>query len=62
VWKLDPHVKGGTETEGVGEQGAEGVFVPKRDELTGGWNKLHNEKLHNLYFSSNTLRRSVQGV
>jgi hypothetical protein len=21
----------------------------KRDEVTGGWRKLHNEKLHNLY-------------
>jgi hypothetical protein len=24
-------------------------FGPKRDEVTGGWRKLHNEKLHNLY-------------
>jgi hypothetical protein len=23
--------------------------VPKRDEGTGGWRKLHNEELHNLY-------------
>jgi hypothetical protein len=22
---------------------------PKRDEVTGGWRKLHNEELHNLY-------------
>jgi hypothetical protein len=26
-------------------------FGPKRDEVTGGWTKLHNEELHNLYFS-----------
>jgi hypothetical protein len=26
------------------------TFGPKRDEETGGWRKLHNEKLHNLYF------------
>jgi hypothetical protein len=26
------------------------IFGPKRDEVTGGWRKLHNE-LHNLYSS-----------
>jgi hypothetical protein len=25
------------------------IFGPKRDEVTGGWTKLHNEELHNLY-------------
>jgi hypothetical protein len=25
------------------------IFGPKRDEMTGGWRKLHNEELHNLY-------------
>jgi hypothetical protein len=24
----------------------------KRDEVTGGWRKLHNEELHNLYSRS----------
>jgi hypothetical protein len=24
---------------------------PKRDEMTGGWRKLYNEVLHNLYYS-----------
>jgi hypothetical protein len=24
------------------------IFGTKRDEVTGGWRKLHNEKLHNL--------------
>jgi hypothetical protein len=24
---------------------------PKRDEVTGGWRKLHNKQLHNLYSS-----------
>jgi hypothetical protein len=28
------------------------IFEPKRDEVTGGWRKLHNEELHNLYSSS----------
>jgi hypothetical protein len=27
------------------------IFGPKRDEETGGWRKLHNEELHNLYAS-----------
>jgi hypothetical protein len=27
------------------------IFGPKRDEVTRGWRKLHNEKLHHLYFS-----------
>jgi hypothetical protein len=27
------------------------IFGPKRDEVTGGWRKLHNEKLHNFYSS-----------
>jgi hypothetical protein len=25
------------------------IFGPKKDELTGGWRKLHNEEPHNLY-------------
>jgi hypothetical protein len=32
------------------------IFGPKRDELTGGWRKLHNEELHNLYSSPSTVR------
>jgi hypothetical protein len=25
-----------------------GIFGPKKDEVTEGWRKLHNEELHNL--------------
>jgi hypothetical protein len=32
------------------------IFVPKRDEVTGGWRKLHNEELHNLYSSPSIIR------
>jgi hypothetical protein len=32
------------------------IFGPKRDELTGGWIKLHNEELHNLYSSPSIIR------
>jgi hypothetical protein len=32
------------------------IFGPKRDEVTGGWRKLHNEELHDLYSSPSTVR------
>jgi hypothetical protein len=32
------------------------IFGPKRDEVMGGWRKLHNEKLHNLYSLLNIIR------
>jgi hypothetical protein len=28
----------------------------KRDEVTGGWRKLHNEELHKLYSSPSIIR------
>ena len=32
------------------------MFGLKRDEVTGGWRKLHNEELHNVYSSPSTIR------
>jgi hypothetical protein len=32
------------------------IFGLKRDEVTGGWRKLKNEELHNLYSSPSTIR------
>jgi hypothetical protein len=32
------------------------IFAPKRDEVAGGWSKLHNEELHNLYSSPSIIR------
>jgi hypothetical protein len=32
------------------------IFGPKRDEVTGGWRKLHNEELHGLYSSPGIVR------
>jgi hypothetical protein len=32
------------------------IFASKRGEVTGGWRKLHNEELHNLYFSPSIIR------
>jgi hypothetical protein len=32
------------------------IFGPKRDEVTRGWRKLHNEDLHSLYSSPSIIR------
>jgi hypothetical protein len=32
------------------------IFGPKRDEVTGGWRKLHNEELQNVYSSPSKIR------
>jgi hypothetical protein len=32
------------------------IYGLERDEVTGGWRKLHNEELHNLYSSPNSIR------
>jgi hypothetical protein len=32
------------------------IFGLKRDGVTGGWRKLHNEELHNLYYSPSIIR------
>jgi hypothetical protein len=32
------------------------IFGPKRDGVTGGWRKLYNEELHNLYSSPSIIR------
>jgi hypothetical protein len=29
------------------------IFGPKRDEITGEWRRLHNEKLYDLYSTPN---------
>jgi hypothetical protein len=32
------------------------IFGPKRDEVTGGWRKLHNEELHNYHSLPSIIR------
>jgi hypothetical protein len=32
------------------------IFGPKRDEVTGEWRKIHNEKLRDLYTSPSIIR------
>jgi hypothetical protein len=38
------------------------IFEQKRDEMKGGWRKLHNEELHNVYSSSNIIRMNKSGI
>jgi hypothetical protein len=35
------------------------IFGPKRNEVIGGWRKLNNEELHNLYSSPNIIRMNT---
>jgi hypothetical protein len=41
------------------------IFGPERDEMTGGWRELHNEKLHGFHPSLDIIRivksRTVDG-
>jgi hypothetical protein len=32
------------------------IFGPKKDEVTGGWRKLHNEELRDLYSSPSIIK------
>jgi hypothetical protein len=32
------------------------IFGPKREEQEGGWRRLHNRELHNLYAAPNIIR------
>jgi hypothetical protein len=49
-------IKGGTESGIFENRVLRRIFGPKRDEVTGGWIKLHNEELHNFYSSRNIIR------
>jgi hypothetical protein len=37
------------------------IFRPKRDDVTGGWRKLHNEEFRDLYSSPSIIRMISQG-
>jgi hypothetical protein len=39
------------------------IWEPKRDEVTGGWRRLHNEEAHNFFPSPDFIRviKSVGG-
>jgi hypothetical protein len=32
------------------------ILKPKREEIIGGWRKLHNEEHHKLYSSANIIK------
>jgi hypothetical protein len=32
------------------------IFGPKRDEVTGGWEKMHSKELHNFYYSPRKIK------
>jgi hypothetical protein len=32
------------------------IFGPKREEVAGGWIRLHNETIHNLYSSPDSIQ------
>jgi hypothetical protein len=34
------------------------IFGPKKDEVTGEWKKLHNEKLRDLYSSPSIIQNN----
>jgi hypothetical protein len=52
---LDFHNEGRTET--VFENRAlRRICGPKREEVAGGWRRLHNEELYNLYASRNIIK------
>jgi hypothetical protein len=34
------------------------IFGPKRDKVTGGWRKQHNEELHSLYSSPSIIKNA----
>jgi hypothetical protein len=36
------------------------IFEPNVEEVAGGWRRLHNEELHNLYTSPNIIIRGIK--
>jgi len=56
VWNLVSHYEGRTQT-GCLRTWCKGKYLDlRRNKITGGWRKVHNEELHNLYSSPNSVR------
>jgi hypothetical protein len=57
VQNLVSDIKGGGHRRRVFENRVlRKIFRPKRDGVTGGWRKLHNEELHDLHSSPSIIR------
>ena len=50
------HIEGGRRLKLFENRVLKRIFGPKRNEVTRGWKKLHNEELNNLYCSPNIVR------
>jgi hypothetical protein len=48
--------QGRTKTEGAENRVLRRTFGPKREEVDGGWRRLHNKELRNSYASPNITR------
>jgi hypothetical protein len=48
-WNLVSNIKGVHRLKVFENRVLRRIYGPKRDKVTGGWRKLHNEELHNLY-------------
>jgi len=46
-------------TKGVDNRVLNRIFEPKREEVAGGWGRLHNEELHKLYASPDIIRMII---
>jgi hypothetical protein len=44
------------------ENGVVRLFGPTRDEVIGGWRKMHNEERHNLYSSPSSIKTKTNSV
>jgi hypothetical protein len=50
------HIEKRTQAEKVQDGMSKKILVPKRDEVTGEWTRLHNEEVYDLWSSPNTVR------
>jgi hypothetical protein len=57
IWNLVSYVKGRAPIECLRTGSIQEEYVYLRDEVTGGWRDLHNEKFHNLYSSRNIISK-----